>query len=77
MEFHDDHVGFKAKHLRKHYERVPLWMFQNLMLLQMADAATHDMKKELICERYMTCRELYREKGGELYRWLENEVRKM
>ena len=76
VEFHDDHVGFKAKHLRKHYERVSLWMFRNLMLLQMADAATHDMEKELISERYMTCRELYRGKGGELYRWLENEVRK-
>ena len=30
VEYHDDHVGLKAKHLRKHYERVPLWMFQNL-----------------------------------------------
>lgn len=73
VEFHDDHVGFKAKHLRKHYERVPLWMFRNLMLLQMADAATHDMKKELICKRYMVCCELFRGKAGELYQWLENE----
>ena len=73
VEFHDDHVGFKPKHLRKHYERVPLSIFQNLMLLQMADAITHDTEKPLIQERYTTCKMLYDGKAEELYRWLENE----
>lgn len=73
VELHDDHVGFKVKHLRKHYEKVPLWMFKNLMLLQMADAVTHDMKKELIYERYTICWELYSGKAGEIYQWLGEE----
>ncbi|MBO5178137.1 MAG: HD domain-containing protein [Lachnospiraceae bacterium] len=73
VEFHDDHVGVKPKHLRKHYERVPLTMFQNLMLLQMADAITHDTERPLIQERYNTCKMLYEGKAEELYRWLENE----
>ena len=73
VQFHDDHVGFKPHHLRKHYERVPLSVFQNLMLLQMADAITHTWEKTLIQERYNTCKTLYEEKAEELYQWLENE----
>ena len=73
VECHDHHVGLKAKHLRKHYERVPLWMFQNLMLLQMADAVTHDMEREVIRERYIVCKELYEGKAAELYQWLREE----
>ena len=73
VQFHDDHVGFKPHHLRKHYDRVPLPVFKNLMLLQMADAITHTWEKPLIQERYTTCKTLYDEKAEELYRWLENE----
>ncbi len=73
VQFHDDHVGFKPHHLRKHYERVPLPVFQNLMLLQMADAITHTWEKPLIQERYNTCKTLHEKKAEELYRWLENE----
>ena len=73
VQFHDDYVGFKPHHLRKHYERVPLPVFQNLMLLQMADAITHTWEKLLIQERYTTCKTLYDGKAEELYRWLENE----
>ena len=73
VQFHDDHVGFKPHHLRKHYERVPLPVFQNLMLLQMADAITHTWEKPLIQERYNTCKTLQEGKAEELYRWLENE----
>ena len=70
VEFHDDHVGFKPKHLRKHFERVPVTVFQNLMLLQMGDAITHDTEKPLIQERYATCKALYEGKAEELYQWL-------
>lgn len=73
VEFHDDHVGFKPRHLRKHQERVPVSVFRNLMLLQMADAITHDTEKPLIQERYTTCKALYEGKAEELYHWLENE----
>lgn len=73
VQFHDDHVGFKAHHLRKHYERVPVTVFKNLMLLQMADAVTHTWEKPLIQERYATCKALYEGKAEELYRWLANE----
>jgi len=73
VQFHDDHVGFKPHHLRKHYDRVPLPVFQNLMLLQMADAITHTWEKPLIQKRYVTCKTLYEEKAEELYQWLENE----
>ena len=73
VQFHDDHVGFKPHHLRKHYERVPLQVFQNLMLLQMADAITHTWEKPLIQERYTTCRTLHEGKAEKLYVWLANE----
>lgn len=73
VQFHDDHVGFKPHHLRKHYERVSVSLFKNLMLLQMADAITHTWEKPLIRERYFTCKTLYEGKAEELYRWLENE----
>ena len=76
VQFHDDHVGFKAHHLRKHYDRVPLPVFKNLMLLQMADAMTHTWEKPLIQERYTTCKVLYDGKAEELYSWLANEKRR-
>lgn len=73
VQFHDDHVGFKPHHLRKHWERVPVQIFKNLMLLQMGDAITHDTEKTLIQERYTTCKMLHEGKAEELYLWLENE----
>lgn len=73
VQFHDDHVGFKPHHLRKHYERVSVSLFKNLMLLQMADAITHTWEKTLIQERYFTCKTLYEGKAEELYRWLAND----
>ncbi len=73
VECHDDHVGYKPKHIRKHYEKMSLNVFKNLLLLQMADAITHNLEKEVIRERYEVCQNLYNGKVEELYLWLENE----
>ena len=73
VENHDEHVGLRPRHLRRHYETVPLEWFKNLMLLQVGDAVTHDRNKELIQERYEICKTLYEGKAEELYQWLKEE----
>ena len=74
VECHDDHVGMRPRNIRRHYEMVSLELFKNLMLLQMADAITHDMERTLIRERYEICKALYDGKAEELYQWLSEEA---
>ena len=41
VKYHDDHVSVKLKHVRRHTKMASFAMFQNLMLLQLADAKAH------------------------------------
>lgn len=73
VENHDDNAGLRPKNVRRYYESVPVELYKNLMLLQMADAVTHDMERELIRKRYEICKVLYEGKAEELYQWLREE----
>lgn len=41
VEYHDDRVSLRPKHLRRHLQMVSLEEFKKLMLLQVADARAH------------------------------------
>ena len=41
VEYHDDRVSLRPKHLRRHLQMVSLSEFKNLMQLQVADAKAH------------------------------------
>ena len=50
VKYHDDHVSVKLKHVRRHTKMASFAMFQNLMLLQLADAKAH-IQIPVIAER--------------------------
>lgn len=54
VEYHDDWISLRQKHLRRHLGMASLAEFQNLMLLQMADAKAHTMLP-IIEERIRIC----------------------
>ena len=54
VEYHDDRVSLRPKHLRRHLDIVNLTEFQNLMLLQVADAKAHVLLP-VIEERIRIC----------------------
>ena len=54
VEYHDDRVSLRPKHLRRHLGMSSLVEFQNLMLLQVADAKAHVMLP-IIEERIRIC----------------------
>lgn len=54
VEYHDDRVSLRQKHLRRHLSMASLAEFQNLMLLQVADAKAHIMLP-IIEERIRIC----------------------
>lgn len=54
VEYHDDRVSLRQKHLRRHLGLASLAEFQNLMLLQVADAKAHIMLP-IIEERIRIC----------------------
>lgn len=73
VEYHDDHVSVKLKHVRRHMNMVNFEEFQYLMLLQMADAKAH-IQLPIITERIKICEKLFGYEGGELYkRMLDGE----
>lgn len=73
VNYHDDHVSVKLKHVRRHTKMVSFEMFQNLMLLQAADAKAH-IQLPVIAERVEICERLAGEEGRNLYqRILEGE----
>lgn len=55
IEYHDDRVSLRIKHLRRHLKLVPLEIFKNLMLLEVADAEAHN-DLPIIQERVKICR---------------------
>ena len=54
VEYHDDRVSLRQKHLRRHLGMASLVEFQNLMLLQVADAKAH-IVLPIIEERIRIC----------------------
>lgn len=70
VEYHDDHVSLKLKHLRRHMDMgVSLEQFQKLMLLEIADARAHIMLP-IIEERIEICTKLAGEVGRDNYQLL-------
>ena len=71
VEYHDDRVSVKLKHVRRHINMVELEEFQKLMVLQVADAKAHVMLP-IIEERIRICTALAGEEGKELYERIRN-----
>lgn len=72
VEYHDDRVSLRMHHLRRHL-RIPVSIqeFQNLMLLQVADALAH-VQVPIVEKRVEICTELAGEYGKELYERIMN-----
>ena len=67
VEYHDDRVSLRAKHLRKHIQMgVSVKEFQNLMHLQVADAKAHILIS-IVLDRIEICSILSGEYTEELY----------
>ena len=71
VEYHDDRVSVKLKHVRRHINMVEFEDFQKLMLLQVADAEAHVMLP-IIEERIGICMALAGEEGKELFERIRN-----
>lgn len=67
VEYHDDHVSLRLKHVRRHLQMADFEEFQKLMLLQVADAKAH-VQIPVIVNRITICGALAGEEGVELYR---------
>lgn len=66
VEYHDDRVSRKLKHVNRHMKIASFEEFQKLMLLQVADAKAHIILP-IIQERIDICSDLAGVKGLELY----------
>lgn len=71
IEYHDDRVSIKLKHVRRHMRIVDFKVFQKLMILQIADARAHVMLP-IIEERVKICSALAGEVGKEFYERIMN-----
>lgn len=67
VNYHDDHVSLRLKHLRRHLQMAGFEEFQRLMLLQVADAKAH-VQIPIVAQRVTICSALAGEDGKELYR---------
>ena len=68
MEYHDDRVSLRMKHLRRHLNLgADLQEFKNLMKLQVADAKAHVMIP-IVEQRIEICEKLSGAYADELYR---------
>lgn len=67
VEYHDDHVSKKLKHINRHMRMASFEEFKKLMLLQVADAKAH-VQLPIISERVEVCSALAGEEGEALYR---------
>lgn len=67
VEYHDDHVSLRMKHLRRHLKIASLEEFKKLMILQIADAKAHNMVP-LVENRIKICEILVGDYSDDLYR---------
>ena len=72
VEYHDDHVSKKLKHLNRHMKMASFEEFHNLMLLQVADEKAH-IQLPIIAERVEICSALAGEEGEALYKTYLNQ----
>lgn len=70
VEFHDDRVSLRIKHLRRHLKMVSFEEFKKLMILQVADARAHVMIP-IIEERVDVCSQWAGEHGEKMYKRLQ------
>lgn len=71
IEFHDDRVSLRMKHLRRHlYMGASIDEFQNLMKLQVADAKAHVMIP-IVLDRIAICSKWAGEYAYEVYASLQ------
>lgn len=66
VEYHDDRVSLRLKHLRRHMKMVTMDEFQNLMLLQIADAKAHVLIP-VVKERIEVCSQWAGEYAWQMY----------
>ncbi len=78
VEYHDDRISLREKHLKRHLNMVSFEDFQKLMLLQIADAKAHIFLPEIrrrieICEKWagkygieVYCRVKQKESGNQI-----------
>ncbi len=66
VEYHDDHVSLRLKHVRRHIKMADFETFQKLLLLQTADAEAH-IQLPIVAERADICKRLAGEEGRQLY----------
>lgn len=71
VEYHDDRVSLREKHMKHHLQMVSLNEFKNLMHLQVADAKAHIMLP-VIEERIRVCSILSGEYADEKYQELKS-----
>lgn len=67
VEYHDDHVSLRMKHVRRHTNMVSIDVFKKLMLLQVADAKAH-VQLPIIKQRVEICTQLSGEYSDEIYK---------
>lgn len=72
VEYHDDHVSLRPKHLRRHLQMVPMETFKKLMLLEVADAKAHVIFP-IIQERIDICSTWHTDYAEEMQRKLQEE----
>ena len=72
VENHDDRVSLKKKHLQRHLQIASFEEFQNLMLLQVADAKAHVLLP-IIQKRIEICNALSGSTGKDIYHTLQEE----
>ena len=75
VEYHDDWISLRIKHLRRHLKLVSFDTFKKLMVLEMADAKAHVMIP-IIEERIDICSKWAGDYGREKYLWLLKEEEK-
>lgn len=76
VEYHDDRVSLRIKHLKRHLCRATFEDFQNLMHLQIADAKAHVLLP-VIQERIRICEQWSGEFGREKYEMLKRDSKEM
>ena len=70
VQFHDDRVSLRIKHLRRHLKMTSFEEFKKLMILQVADAKAHVMIP-IIEERVDVCSQWAGEHGEKMYKKLQ------
>lgn len=72
MRHHDDNISVREARVRRYMEGVSFEEFQNLMLLQMADARAHVLHP-MVVERIAICSMMAGKEGERIYRSCSEE----